>query len=295
MILNAKFLGVAFVGSVATALVSVFASVSDQIAVIGVLASSVFGLMLSYFDYVQARDRHTAILLGELNLPRELVVHGGFMAVYRRIAASLSVLAGSGQSTVQDLALAQLSALNAKIGEMANGRFVYERTETWRTVYEQLLRKPEVTKYRSVAWFRTADYWQDIPGKQSLELNCQLVENDGLTIHRTVIVADALWPDDQTLPGSPVREWIERQHIHGIWIRLIRESALRDEPGLLMDFGLYGDEAVGFQILDDRGRTLRFELDFSEGERTKANALWDRLKLFATSYADLLDQNQDSD
>ncbi len=278
-------------GSLTVALVSVFAGMPEQISVLGVIVSSVFGLQLAYLEYALERDRHQATLLGALGLRRELVVHPEFLSIYHRIALSLGTLASSENATLQFQALSRLIELDSKISEMADGKLVFERTETWRTVYEQLLRKPEVKQYRSVAWFRTAEYWQDTPGKQSLELNCELAK-DGLLIHRTVIVPESLWTADSNLPGPPVSEWIEHQHVHGILVRLVRESDIRDEPDLLVDFGLYGDVAVGFQIVDKNGRTSRFEIDYRASERQAAQRIWERLNLFATSYPDLLDREQ---
>jgi hypothetical protein len=45
-------------------------------------------------------------------------------------------------------------------------------------------------------------------------------------------------------------------------LHLVRESELRCEPDLLIDFGIYGNQATGIQELDLDGRTQRFILDF---------------------------------
>ena len=55
-----------------------------------------------------------------------------------------------------------------------------------------------------------------------------------------VILADDLWPTDSDLPVELLRQWIHEQSVHGIWIRLVRESALRKEPDLVCDMGIYG-------------------------------------------------------
>lgn len=286
-----RFLSIAFLGSLAVALVSVFLGLAEQVSVLGVVASSHLGIQLAYLEYARARDRRQFELISALGMSENLVLNPSYLAFHRRMTLSLSTLADSDNRLLQDQALSRLVELNAKIADMADGKLVFERTETWRTVYEEMLRKPEVKEYRSVSWFRSEDYWQDPPGRQSLDLNCQLAE-EGLLIHRNVIVPESLWPIDQNLPNAPIIQWIEKQHTHGIWILLTRESSVAKEPALLVDFGIYGDVAVGTQIVDREGRTSRFEIDFRQDERLAAQRVWDRLKLFATSYADLLDREQ---
>ena len=66
----------------------------------------------------------------------------------------------------------------------------------------------------------TKGYWQDEPGKQSLQLNFEMMDEGTLNIERIVIIADDLWPTDERFPVEPIREWIESQHNHGLWIKL---------------------------------------------------------------------------
>lgn len=289
---NGYFLVPAFLGSLAAVLVGLYGTVSDQLTVVGTIVSSVFGMQLSYLRYCEKRDAVFAKLLRVMSPPRELVENPDYLALHRRMTSSIAVLAGGGHGTLHELAYSSLTELNSQISEMANGRLIYEHTETWRTAYEQLLENPAVTNYRSVAWFRGADYWQDVPGQQSTALNCRLADQ-GLLVHRVVIVADNLWPSNEPLPRTPVLEWIEQQHVHGILIRLVRESQLAGESELAMDFGLYGNEAVGFQIVGETGKTIRFELDFREDVKQIAVQCWDRINLFSVLYRDLLDQLQE--
>ena len=158
----------------------------EQIAVLGVLVSSVCGLQLSYFEYARTRDEDLAALLAELDVPQELIANPAYLAIHRQMSASLRSLSASKSETLQRFASQRLTELNALLSEMADEQLVFERTEAWRIAYERLLRNPDVTESRSVAWFRTAAYWQDLPGRQSLQLNCELAE-EGLLIHRTVI------------------------------------------------------------------------------------------------------------
>ena len=288
-LLNARFLAASFCGSVGAALVGEFAGLPEQISFLAVLVSALIGLQLGRMEYSEARDREHAALLGALRPPRGLVGDPELLAVHRGLTDALASLSAVGKGTLRRSALLLLGELNAGLREMADGRLTFDRTETWRTVYERLLRSPEVDRYRSAAWFRTADYWQDPPGRASLALNYELAAA-GLSIHRAVIVPPALWPAGDPLPGPPVRAWADEQHVRGIWLTLVREEDVRDEPDLPVDLGLYGDLAVGYQTVDPDGRTRRFELDYREAERTRAEDLWERLALYAVPYADLLDR-----
>ena len=288
-LLSGRFLLVTFMGSIASVLMAAIGSVSDQLALAGSLLSAAIGIHLSYVEYAKDRDARLTDLLRELNLSEELAQNPRFMNVYREITRSIGVLAAKPECTLRDLAYSRLLTQNAKIQEMADERLVFENTESWRTVYEDLLRKESTKLYRSVAWFRNEDYWQDEPGKSSLKLNCELVSGP-LQIDRTVIVADNLWPIGDVLPAEIVSSWIAEQYAHGIWIRLLCESQLENEPDLLSDFGLYGEEAVGYQTVDESGRTTRFELNFRQDRVRDAQQKWERVNLYAIPYADLLDQ-----
>ncbi|QDV42487.1 hypothetical protein Enr13x_23350 [Stieleria neptunia] len=278
-----------FVGACMIGLAGYFGGMPEQLTALGIVVSSVMGLQLSQFQQSNRRNRQLTQVLEAAGLQSQLLFQPDLFSVHIRIARALNSLAESDNATLRNHAVASLSDLHAKISEMSEGKLVFENTETWRTVYERLLRKPEVTKYRSISWFRNAVYWQDLPGKKSLQLNCDLADS-GLLIQRSVIAPASLWETGENLPLSPLLEWIEQQHIHGIWVKLVREEDLRAEPDLLVDLGIYGEIAVGSQLVDEEGRTSRFELDFRDDERKAAEAIWDRLDLFATSYAELLDR-----
>ena len=288
-LLNARFLAASFCGSVGAALVGEFAGLPEQISFLAVLVSTLIGLQLGRMEYSEARDREHAALLGALRPPRGLVGDPELLVVHRGLTDALASLSAVGDGTLRRSALLLLGELNAGLRQMADGRLTFHRTETWRIVYERLLKNPEVSRYRSVAWFRAAAYWQDVPGRQSLTLNCELAEA-GLLIYRAVVVPHDLWPDGDLLPREPVRAWVDEQHVHGIWVTLVREGDVRDEPDLPVDLGLYGDLAVGYQTVDPDGRTRRFVLDYREAERARAADLWERLALYAVPYADLLDR-----
>lgn len=210
---------------------------------------------------------------------------------YRRLAQEMLRISGRSGQIFRGCALESLDAFIAHIAIVGDGKIVFQDTETWRLIYEKLLRDPSVTVYRSVALVRNPQYWQDGAGTQSMQLNFELLSQAIITIERTVIVADDLWPADDDLPTESVRQWVHEQSVHGIWMRLVRESAIQSEPDLVRDMGIYGFSAVGFQEFDDEGlRTSRFTLDFDFPSIREAEKRWNRLNVYASSYRDLLDQ-----
>ena len=210
---------------------------------------------------------------------------------YRQFAQEMLRISGRSGQIYRKCAMESLDTAIAQIAIVGDGKILFDDTEAWRLVYEKLLRDASVTVYRSVALVRHPAYWQDGAGSQSMQLNLELVSQSIITLERTVILADELWPTDVDLPSESMRQWIHEQSVHGIWMRLVRESALRQEPDLVRDMGIYGYNAVGFQEFDaDHLRTSRFTLDFDFTAIREAEDRWNRLNVYATSYKDLLDQ-----
>ena len=79
--------------------------------------------------------------------------------------------------------------------------------------------------------------------------------------------------------------------MRGIWVKIVRESALRQEPDLIADIGIYGSRALGTQELDEQCRTVRFVLSFDFAKVTEAEARWNRLSVYAKSYSGYLDRD----
>ena len=71
---------------------------------------------------------------------------------------------------------------------------------------------------------------------------------------------------------------------------LIRKSQLESEPGLICDLGIYGERAVGYQSLDDLGRTTRYLVRFGKQAVATAEELWRQLDLYAISLDSILDR-----
>jgi hypothetical protein len=115
-------------------------------------------------------------------------------------------------------------------------------------------------------------------------VNFELLDEERLDIERVAIIADVLWPAGALWPDTLVHHWLREQHARGIGIKFVRESALRNEPELIADIGVYGARAVGVQELDDQCRTVRFTLTFDFDQVQSAEERWQRLSVYAESF-----------
>lgn len=285
-LLTFKFVGTSLVGSLALALVCTFAPLPAQIAILGAYVSALVGLFLSYVEQEDERERRRAELLAQLQVPLALAPHHDLFDQYTAFAHSLTELAGQPDPILHQHALLQLSLIAEQVRSLAAGRIVFSATESWRTIYEQVLRSPNLRFYRSVAWVKSKDYWQDQPGQQTMRLNFELARQ-GLTIDRIVILRGELWSTGAAMPTAAVLPWIEGQHTSGIRVWLVREAEIGCEPDLLCDFGIYGERATGVEELDEQARTVRFTLLFDRPSLALANDRWLRLSLYAKPFAEL--------
>ena len=257
VLLSFKFLGIALLGSLIMALVSIFGPVPAQLGVLGASISILIGLFVAYLEQDEERERRRAALLEKLQIPIALAPEHELFDQYSVFAAALSELAKQTDPVLRDFALIKLASIAEQVKLLAKGQLVFSGTETWRTVYEQILQSPGLKEYLSVAWIKTKDYWQDPPGKQSIRLNFDLVQQ-GLIIDRIVILRGDLWPKGQLLPSPEILPWIEDQFNRGINISVVREYDIYTESDLAGDFAIYGDRATGTQELDEQSRTTRF-------------------------------------
>lgn len=285
LLLSYRFTATVAVGVLLTAIVSAFSAPSIQFALLGILLSVSIGLGWECLS----PTRQTGGDVGLLETPFYLSHDTEVFDRYRQISQSLLTVSQQTDPIYREVALEELSRLAADVAKVANGTIVYEGTETWRLIYDKLLRSPGLHLYRSVAWVKNKAYWQDEPGRQSMKVNFELHGNGPLNIERIVILSDDVWPENDPLPVERIHQWIREQNEHGIWIKMVRESKLAQEPELIADFGIYGSRAVGVQELDEQCSTVRFTLTFDFNEVTKAEDRWNRLSVYATSYQDLLD------
>ena len=250
------------------------------------LIVSLIGISLKAIQASQSTYRQPELLQILLDLSRDQELAD----VHTKLATALKRISNHLDPVFRKLALARLQAIATECQLFGSGTVDFTSTESWRVVYEELLRSPGLHLYRSVAYVESAHYWQDGPGQQSTQLNLELHDARVVSIERTAIIADHLWPEDELFPVEPLHSWLDQQHRYGIWLRLVRESKLEHDTDLLADFGIYGTRAVGMQTADPTGRTIRFSLHFDFGKVQEAEAKWNRLAVYAVSYRDLLDR-----
>jgi hypothetical protein len=275
----------ATVGTALTTLLYAMAGEQAQVLSLGIQISVLFGWLIH-------ERKNGSCAPGGATLPLQDThsdANSGRMTNIATMLTNLRAAVESPDGLVRDCVLSKIAKLDDEFQGLATGRIVFENTETWRATYEKVLRAPGVTEYHSVAWVKTADYWQDRPGQQSIRLNYDLLDRS-VGIERIVILGWNLWLPEIYLPGNSIRRWLEEQHYRGISLSLVRESDLLNEPDLLRDFGIYGTRATGEQELDEQSRTVRFELRFDEPGIRLATDRWERLKLYARPYNELLDQ-----
>lgn len=289
VLLSFRFLGPTLVGSLAMALVCTFAPLAAQLAILGALISTLGGLFLAYLEQEEDRERRRTEQLERLSVPLTLAPEHELYDQYVAFSRALVDLAAQSDPILREIAVLKLSSVNGQIESLADGTVVFAGTEAWRTVYEKLLGSNDIRDYRSVALVRTKDYWQDPPGRQSMQVNFDAAYR-GLLVERIIILRNELWPKGAHLPVPEILPWIEDQHNHGLWVCLVRESELTHEADLLTDIGIYGDRALGTQELDERCRTLRFVLQFDPQAVRLAKDRWKRLLVYTTSFQRLLDR-----
>ena len=104
-------------------------------------------------------------------------------------------------------AVLRLREFRDRLGTLAEGQLLFESTETWRTVYEEVLQGCRTRRYLSVALIRSDDYWRDAPGEASLQFNYDLVAH-GFYVHRIFIVDEFFWPRTARTPSTRLFQWI---------------------------------------------------------------------------------------
>lgn len=278
-----------FAASVAAVLllpICVFASAAVLLGYIGLLVSLLLGIAIAAL--LRPDNRHFDSDL--LRIPFQLARDEELADKHQTLGTTLLRIAEHDDPLFRNLALQQVESRVCELEPVGEGTISFHSSEAWRLAYEQLLRSPGLHLYRSIACVDSPAYWQDEPGRRSMALNFEMQESGNLSIERTVILADELWPSNEDLPAEPIRSWIDEQHTHGIWVRMVRRSVLLNEPDLCVDLGIYGSRAVGVQErLTDM--TWKFTLRFDFEEVKKAEQKWARLGVYGTSYQEALDRH----
>ena len=181
----------------------------------------------------------------------------------------------------------RLAGFGRQLDEFNQLSLSFQATETWRTVYQKILETCETRRYLSVALIKSDDYWRDEPGKASLDFNYRLLDY-GFTIQRIFIVDPFFWPPSAKTPAKETLDWIVAQDNRGVITSLVRLTDLQYESDLVCDIGIYGNDAVGKQVTDFDGKTVRFELHFDPARIKEAENTWNRIQLYAVNLDELL-------
>ncbi len=228
-------------------------------------------------------------LIAQLQSPRspaEAELRSAITKLSRQLAELMHSAAGQAPIFCRQ-SVFRLEDMSRQLDDLHKATITFDTTETWRSVYEDVLQSCKAQRYLSVALIRTDDYWRDPPGERSLEFNYQLISH-GFHIRRAFIIDEFFWPPSARTPSNDILRWIIKQHQRGIEVSLVRLVALDDEPGLICDMGIYGEDAVGLQQTDFEGKTVRFELHFDANSVRQAVQRWNQLQLYATPLEQLL-------
>ncbi|MCA9195990.1 MAG: hypothetical protein KDA87_00570 [Planctomycetales bacterium] len=197
----------------------------------------------------------------------------------------ITTIAPESSLVYQNVVAQRLRDMAAQVGSLRDGRILFSSTETWRTVYEDVLQSCQTRRYLSVALIRSDDYWRDHPGENSLDFNFRLV-NHGFYVHRLFVIDDFFWPKTARTPSQELHHWILKQHFAGIEVSLVRMADLEQDAPLACDLGIYGTDAVGWQTTDFEGRSVRYEISFNARDVVEAEVRWKQLLLYAESLSE---------
>lgn len=278
------FLAISLLGTVLSVLVEEFGSVPIQISVLGCFASIVAGLIVGFMTDVERLGTELKQGMQDLGLLQTVAANPTLSDSYSMIAESLCAVGNVQNPIFSALAEERVTDLGRAFERLAAKELVYVGTEAWRNAYADVLTQSDLSKYRSVSWVRSLNYWQDQPGQQSLAVNCQLAES-GVDVTRIIILRVSETCENDGQLREPLNSWMKTQHKSGIRLLYVPEHSITSEQGLLSDFGIYSDVAVGVLETDDSGRSLRFRLSFQENEIERHNEMWGRLMLYAKPWS----------
>ena len=160
--------------------------------------------------YVAVITLHLASLDAKvLDLPLALSRDTPIFETFLKISHELKRISENPDPVFRTNAIRRLNTLHKELATLGDGTLIFRNTESWRLVYEQLLRSKVVYLYRSVAWVRDGEYWQDEPGQKNLQLSFDLVADQQLSMERIIIIAEMLWPANDAKPVASVLKWIQ--------------------------------------------------------------------------------------
>lgn len=285
-----RFLLISILGTIAAGLVDVLGDLGAQVALLSLLTSLLIGVGVELVQRLNTTElaisRSQPLIDQVSSLSKAPVMAHRTHQIIDGIINSQKIA----HELFRELAIDYLERIGETTEALGRGVIEFKETEAWRIAYDKILSHADVMDYRSIAWVSHKNYWQDEPGQNSTQLNYRLQYDKRMHIERIAILAENVWRAQKKYPDDPIRQWLVDQYNHGIWVELVRESSIMDEPDLLVDLGIYGNIAVGKQFIDRASRTTRFVLSFDPQDIHAAMDQWEKLKLFSFSLQKLLDQ-----
>jgi hypothetical protein len=290
VLLSYKFIGPAVAGSLIMAALCAWAPVPLQLFGLGVLVSVLGGLLLGKLDRKEKDEAQRQVALEKLAAVLTLAPEHELFDQYMAFCRALTKLADNPQyAFFREIALVKLASVTGQVGELAQCAATFSGEEAWLPFYERLLNSADVHECHCAAWVRSKEFVQDQRMEQIMQALFDAARR-GVLIECIIILADSLWPKEQSLPAAEVLPWLEAQNDHGLRVRLVRESAVGLQPDLLSDFTVFGDRACGVHELDERGCVRRFVLHFNPAAVRLEKERWQRLSLLTATLRNLLDE-----
>lgn len=264
--------GVFIVASLTLLIGVVYLITTSTIVLLGLLGTYISIVISLLFVYLEKMN----VLEEQSQITTDITMNPLIWEFYEKSIIHLQKVINYDDSVYKDLFMQTLNDFNMEISRIASGIFVF-RAESWRRPWQQLLSQKDVLFYYSVALVKCEQYWQDKPGKASIELNKEMASR--VDTKRIFIIRDAIW-DNQN-----IKKWISDQQNSKITVAVVRKSEIPSEEDLFHDFGIYGNRAVGYQFLDEQCNTTRFELHFDRETYMKTLDMFRKLELYATEEA----------
>ena len=129
-------------------------SIFFQATATGALSSQVSNLLqlaclagvgyvaVSFRNFIEMEDRARTI-------PMSLASDLQFFEIYRHYAEAISKIADIPDPAFRNAALQQLATIGHSLQNLGEGMLTFENTESWRLIYEQILRSNHVYSYKS--------------------------------------------------------------------------------------------------------------------------------------------------
>lgn len=249
----------------------VFALTKDTttlLAVVGIYVSIVIALLFMAIEHLGSLSQFLS----------DIGWHPAVTGFIGEVLPLLKKSTGYGDPLFRRLLDEELREVGGQIGQLASGVIEFN-AESWRAPWRELLEDKAVTFYHSTALVTSEAYWEDDASREAIEFNKRLAKYK--PIERIFIVWDSVWTSQE------IKDRIKAQKGENIRVHVVRKSKIpfSEVSQVLHDFGIYGKRAVGYQHLDDKCATIKFELHFDPEMYKKTQSRFERLKLYATEQA----------